>query len=81
MWDTVAELKANTLGWATHSLLNVTLVQRRPTGATNGVWGNWVKNGRANYISGYHPLFMFLKCLSRARQKPYLITGAGLLYG
>lgn len=80
-WDTVDEFKANMLGWTTRSFLNVTLVQRRPTGATNSVWGNWVKNGRANYISGYHPLFMFLKCLSRAGQKPYLITGAGLLYG
>lgn len=80
-WDTVDELKANMLGWTTRSFLSLTLVQQRPTGATNSVWGNWVKNGRANYISGYHPLFMFLKCLSRVRQKPYLLTAVGLLYG
>jgi poly-beta-1,6-N-acetyl-D-glucosamine synthase len=80
-WDTVDELKANMLGWVTRSFPNVTLVQRRPTGATNSVWGNWAKNGRANYISGYHPLFMFLKCVSRVGQKPFFITGAALLYG
>jgi len=80
-WDTVDELKANMLGWSTRSFPNVTAVQCRPTGATNSIWGNWVKNGRANYISGYHPFFMLLKCLSRAGQKPFLITGAGLFYG
>jgi glycosyltransferase involved in cell wall biosynthesis len=80
-WDTIDELKANMLGWTTRSFLNVTLVQLRPTGATNGVWGNWVKNGRANYMTGYHPLFIFLKSLNRTRKHPYLITGAALLYG
>lgn len=80
-WDTVDELKANMLGWKTRSFPNLQLLQRRPTGATNTPWGNWVKNGRANYIAGYHPLFMFVKCLGRVLKKPYLIGAAGLMYG
>src|SRR5256885_11225076 len=42
----------------------------------DGRWKNWVKNGRANYISGYHPVFMVLKCMQRLVQKPYGVAGA-----
>jgi poly-beta-1,6-N-acetyl-D-glucosamine synthase len=80
-WDTVDELKANMLGWTTRSFLHIPVLQKRPTGATNSTWGNWVKNGRANYVAGYHPLFMFLKCLRRSQYKPYMLTGLALLYG
>jgi glycosyltransferase involved in cell wall biosynthesis len=80
-WDTVDELKANMLGWRTKSFPNIQLLQRRPTGATNTAWGNWVKNGRANYIAGYHPLFMFAKCAGRFPRKPYVIGATGLMYG
>jgi len=80
-WDTVDELKANMLGWTTRTFSHLPVLQARPTGATNGMWGNAVKNGRANYITGYHPLFMALKCLGRARRRPYVISGVGLMYG
>jgi len=40
-----------------------------------------VKNGKANYISGYHPLFMLAKCVSRLPQQPYVIGSIALLYG
>lgn len=80
-WDTVDELKANMLGWKTQSFPHLPVLQARPTGATNGIWRNSVKNGRANYITGYHPLFMLLKCVGRARHKPYVISGIGMLYG
>lgn len=80
-WDTVDELKANMLGWTTRTFSHLPILQVRPTGSTNTIWGNWVKNGRANYITGYHPLFMFLKCLKRARHKPYLVGGIALMYG
>ncbi len=80
-WDTVDELKANMLGWATRSFTTFPILQKRPTGATNSAWGNWVKNGRANYIAGYHPLFMLVKCLKRAAQRPYVIGGVALLFG
>lgn len=80
-WDTIDELKANMLGWSTQSFLHLPLLQARPTGATNGIWGNSVKNGRANYITGYHPLFMLLKCVDRARKRPYVVAGLGMMYG
>lgn len=80
-WDTLDEVKANMLGWKTQSFFDLKLTHYRPTGAADGTWKNYVKNGRANYISGYHPLFMFMKCIKRVIEKPYFIVSFGLLYG
>ena len=54
-WDTIDELKANMLGWRTRSFPNVKALHRRPTGAADGAWRDAVKNGQAEYFSGYHP--------------------------
>lgn len=80
-WDTLDEVKANMLGWTTHSFTGLKLIHHKHTGSADGIWGGWVKNGRANYISGYHPLFMTVKCIKRAFEKPYLISALGLFYG
>jgi len=80
-WDTVDELRANMLGWRTYTFPEIELVHHRPTGNAYGAWRNWFKNGRASYLTGYHPLFMFVKCLKRLRSRPYCIASAGLLAG
>lgn len=80
-WDTMDEVKAQMLGWSTLTLSGLQVMHHRPTGAADGTWGSGFKNGRANYICGYHPLFMILKCLRRLTKKPYLIQSASLLCG
>jgi poly-beta-1,6-N-acetyl-D-glucosamine synthase len=80
-WDTLDEFKANMLGWRTYSFPELKVTHHRIAGRADGAWKNWVKNGRANYVSGYHPLFMVLKCMQRLVQKPYGLAGAGLLTG
>ena len=80
-WDTVDEVKANMLGWSTRTFPELKLVHHRPAGQAYGRWSNLVKNGRANYVAGYHPLFMFLKCIRRLFEKPYLVEGCGLWLG
>jgi glycosyltransferase involved in cell wall biosynthesis len=80
-WDTIDELKANMLGWRTRNFPNVKALHRRPTGAADGAWCDAVKNGQAEYFSGYHPLFMLVKCFKRVVQRPYLIGAAGLFWG
>lgn len=80
-WDTIDELKANMLGWQTRYFPNVKAQHLRPTGAAEGAWRDTVKNGQAEYFSGYHPLFMLVKCLKRAIQRPYIIGAAGLFWG
>src|SRR5208282_1795351 len=80
-WDTLDEVKANMLGWKTRTLADINILHHRPTGAAYGTWNDRVKAGMANYITGYHPLFMFLKCLRRMGEKPYFIGSGGLLFG
>jgi poly-beta-1,6-N-acetyl-D-glucosamine synthase len=80
-WDTLDEVKANMLGWRTFTFPDLRLVHHRETGGADGTWKNWVKNGRANYVVGYHPLFMFCKCARRIFERPYFVVSIGLIYG
>jgi biofilm PGA synthesis N-glycosyltransferase PgaC len=80
-WDAVDEIKANMLGWITQTYEDIHIIHHRPAGAAYGRWNDHVKGGLANYIAGYHPLFMLLKCLRRMWHKPYLFGGTALLVG
>src|SRR5579864_5992276 len=80
-WDTMDEVKANMLNWKTRSLPELHLQHHRCTGTAEGIWNGLVKNGRANYVCGYHPLFMLAKCLRRIFHPPYLVGSVALLYG
>lgn len=80
-WDTLDEVKANMLGWRTRSFSDYHVLQHRITGGADGAWKNFVKNGRANYISGYHPAFVAAKCAKRMFAPPYLLGALGILTG
>ena len=80
-WDTLDEYKANMLGWVTYTIPDVKLLHLRKAGETQGTWKNLVKNGFANYMAGYHPLFMLAKCARRIFEKPYGVVPAGLFAG
>jgi hypothetical protein len=72
------ELKANMLGWETYTFPEIRLIHHRESGSADGPWRNWFKNGRANYIVGYHPLFMLGKCVKRAFKQPYVVASLAL---
>jgi biofilm PGA synthesis N-glycosyltransferase PgaC len=80
-WDTIDEVKAQMLGWDTRSLPDVQALHLRPTGSADGSWRNAVKDGRANYVAGYHPLFLLARCVRQAFARPYGLVAAGLLVG
>jgi biofilm PGA synthesis N-glycosyltransferase PgaC len=80
-WDCIDEVKANMLGWRSRSFPELHLIHHRLTGSADGHWGGAVKNGRANYISGYHPLFMLAKCLRRIARPKTAFGGVAMMYG
>ena len=80
-WDTVDLIKANMLGWSTRSFPHIRLIHLRRTGAAYGLSKDGVKNGLANYITGYHPLFMAAKCLRRMLRNPFSLEGLCLWIG
>lgn len=80
-WDTIDELKANMLGWNTRTFSDLRVLHHRFTGSADGAWKDSIKNGLANYVAGYHPIFMILKCVRRVAMFPYLIGSIGLAWG
>lgn len=80
-WDTMDELKANMLGWKTYTFMEIHLIHHRETGGADGKWRNFFKNGRANYVVGYHPLFMFGKCVKRLFRRPFGVASLALWCG
>lgn len=80
-WDTVDEVKANMLGWTTATFTDIKLAHHRPTGHAYGLWRDLIKNGRANYVAGYHPVFMLLKCLRRLIEPPFFVGSCALGIG
>ncbi len=80
-WDTIDELKANMLGWTTQTFIDLQVTHQRFTGSEDGAWKDSVKNGRANYIAGYHPLFMIVKCIRRMGARPYAKAAVALWWG
>jgi glycosyltransferase involved in cell wall biosynthesis len=80
-WDTLDEVKANQLGWATRTLAEPTIHQLRPTGRAAGTWSNWVKNGAAAYQCGYYPGFVLMRAGRRLVQPPSITAPIGLLWG
>jgi poly-beta-1,6-N-acetyl-D-glucosamine synthase len=80
-WDTIDEVKANMLGWETMTFADIQIIHYRYTGQAEGRWTDAIKNGKANYICGYHPIYMLLKCLNRIGQKPFFIYAVGHMYG
>jgi hypothetical protein len=69
------------LGWTTRTFNELPVHQLKATGSADGSWRNWVKNGRANYVTGYHPAFMLCKCVKRLIERPFGVAGVGLFFG
>lgn len=80
-WDTLDEMKANMLGWTTQTFEDLLLRHYRLTSSGDARLGGYVKDGRADYVSGYHPLYMFGKCIKRLRQRPYVFAALAMTYG
>jgi poly-beta-1,6-N-acetyl-D-glucosamine synthase len=80
-WDTLDEVKANMLGWHTTTFPHLQVAHYRATGAANGTWLNFVKNGTWSYIAGYHPLFMLARATRQLFRPPYIVASVAILYG
>jgi hypothetical protein len=40
-----------------------------------------VKDGKIDYVTGYHPLFLLAKWTTRLVRRPYIVGSLGLAYG
>jgi glycosyltransferase involved in cell wall biosynthesis len=79
--DTVDEVKANMMGWSSRSFADLPMTHHRFTGASWGRWGGLIKDGKIDYVTGYHPLFVTAKVLKRTLRRPYVLGALAHLYG
>jgi len=80
-WDTIDEVKANKIGWATESFGDLRLVHHRLTGTADGLLRDRVKYGLVCFTCGYHPLFVLARCAYRITRKPYVVGSMAMLFG
>jgi hypothetical protein len=69
------------LGWGSASFSDILMNHHRWTGASLGKWGGIVKNGKTDYVSGYHPIFLIAKCVKKLFDRPYILGSLALAYG
>ena len=73
--DTLAGLMARMKGWRVRSFPDIPVLHHRLSVTTG------FQHGMIEYSFGYHPLFEMAKCISRIREKPYLIRSLSRLGG
>lgn len=80
-FDCIDNVKARMLGWNTRRFPQPEVIHLRRTGQANGAWRNSFKDGIGANAIGYHPLFMFFKCIRRLLAGRSIIGVAGQLCG
>lgn len=72
--DALACYTARMFGWELKNIKNLKVLHHRPTGITgSNIFRARLRDGFVEYNLGYHPLFQFVKCLSRLNEKPFII--------
>jgi biofilm PGA synthesis N-glycosyltransferase PgaC len=78
-WDSIDEIKANMLGWTTHSFPDIRILHHRRTGSTRKFMQ--FDAGKGCYFLGYHPAFTLFKSISWIPRRPFLLGAIAFLYG
>ena len=80
--DGIAEVMARMHGWEVKSFPDLEVLHYRCTGTQDShLLSACFNAGIREYSNGYHPLFEIIKCISRFRQKPYVVGGLLRLSG
>jgi poly-beta-1,6-N-acetyl-D-glucosamine synthase len=80
-WDTIDETYARMHGYRTVSFRDLVSVHHRPWGTADGAIRGRSRLGQCAYITHYPPLWVLLRSLKLAFQRPLGILGAAYLYG
>lgn len=80
-WDHIDVISAKMKGWKTQSFPELKIIHHRVMGSRLGIIKGYIRHGHADFITGYHPLYFFLKTIYRVFKKPYLIGSMASFYG
>jgi biofilm PGA synthesis N-glycosyltransferase PgaC len=68
--DTYMEVSARKLGWDVESYPDLRVAHNRPTASASGLLRGRLRQGRADFYIGTHPLFEIARCCRRLNDKP-----------
>lgn len=80
-WDTIDETYARMHGFATVSFDDLVSVHHRPWGSADGALRGRARLGECAYITHYPPVWVTLRSLSLALNKPRGVLGLAYLFG
>ena len=80
-WDTLDIIKARLAGWETKNYRDLVVVHLRDMSTRQGYAEGIKRLGRTSYLLGYNPLYFFLRCIYRAKDRPYLLRSYYLVLG
>jgi poly-beta-1,6-N-acetyl-D-glucosamine synthase len=80
-WDTIDETYARMYGYRTISFPDLVSVHHRPWGTADGAIRGRTRLGQCAYITHYPPLWVLLRSLKLALERPLGALGAAYLYG
>jgi glycosyltransferase involved in cell wall biosynthesis len=69
-WDGIDELKAQSRGWSTRVLTDLSFCHHRPVGARDGSGRRRLAEGRGAHYMGYRPSYLVVRCLYQSRRDP-----------
>lgn len=80
--DSASEISARMHGWKTRTFSEFPVQEHRFTGsATAHPLRSRIKEGLRMYSLGYSPMFFFVRCVYRFRERPFLIGSCAAYYG
>ena len=80
--DAVAEAMARFEGWKVETFRDIIFYHHRRTGtAANNILKAKFISGKKDYLIGYHPLFEFVRLISKIKEKPFFIGSVAWLLG
>lgn len=81
-WDGIDEWRAQMKGWKTRSYNELIVHHLRPTGAADGKWGGYIKEGEFAFFLGYTWLAILARSIYRGlSERPPLMRGIGIFWG
>jgi len=80
-WDTIDETYARMYGYRTISFPDLVSVHHRPWGTADGAVRGRTRLGQCAYITHYPPLWVMLRSLKLALERPVGVLGAAYLFG
>lgn len=72
--DAIAEVCARMQGWETRTFPELKVLHHRKTSSEGkNIWSQVLREGKTDYLFGYHPLFHLARSSQRMFQRPFVV--------